>query len=798
MNNSTQAFADGNLPSSDANPASTCSPPTAHIPESDNIRQAQREWRLAKRRELEAKARKKIRRASLSSPSAPAAPPLPHTQPPHVHATTLYGQIPAANASSPHQVHISHGSVFAPPSEVQQVHMQPISHSQPVGTAALHQVNQTHPAITPQLKPDPDQAMVVSAALQTHLNVNAKRPRSAMEDAVASSAVADAEGVAAANAAAVHAAASASPGDAQFANTIPMPTGVGPVVAAPLVTDSHMQQQQDAHHQAMRQFEAQRKWREMKRKEIAMKRAKGAGSKRGRKKSRVDVIQPAHSAATAQLQASVSMAIAAVPSTIGSSGAVQANLPADRSKDTASHGANGGVNGQGLEDDSAAMYVQIAPPPEPSKDLGGSNEQMKDIEHPVEETMQTPLPGEKPASEELQQPQAQSKGQIPGETIGQKAPKTEHGEPTDKASDQTIDDAVGELAASNAGQNDDVPMVEPTEKPKDDSPVNQGRQSGCGVPNEASESPLERSADQTVEQAMDQALEQPTNQSPDNPSDQPVDVEMPTSDEAEIAAQRIAEAAELSARAEETVKQPDEVIDLAADDSSGPEDQNKADGEAEKNISEAPELETSPLLQGESKDIPKKEGQDAKSHMIGVDGSKPIAGEGEMNAIVKEDTKTNVEVESTEQADSEQDQADSEQDRFEGEKRIKDDPVKKDLHPEASEDKPLSSIESVAGTAPNEAAVTAIASETGAEEEREDENQEVCTDSTRREESEGRAKQNNDALETGEPGEGQRPPNSDDVHDEDAEAKADEFPGVNGEDIMTAAAWQSLDSISHP
>lgn len=326
------------------------------------IRQAQREWKLAKRRELEAKAQKKrFKRASLSASQPAASQSVAHG--PHVSAAALFSHVAAPQPVATHQVQLLHGNIFAHSSDIQHMHIHPTS------AAAIHQSAQTHPHLMPQYKAPG--VTSEAAALHHHLNANAKRARSALEEVDLTVSPDDVADVAVTpTAATVYAATAAN--HLGIATSIPMTASVMTGTVPLSAQEGVFQQQQhpDAHKVAMDQYEAQRRWREMKRREIEMKRAKGAGSKRGRKKARHSV-PPAISAATAQLQESVSVAIASTPSInvasapmqsavetgYGGVGAVE-NIPT----------AQGG-HGTHIVEDPAVMYVKSAPSGEGAKDV---------------------------------------------------------------------------------------------------------------------------------------------------------------------------------------------------------------------------------------------------------------------------------------------------------------------------------------------------------------------------------------------------------------------------------------------
>lgn len=123
----------------------------------------------------------------------------------------------------------------------------------------------------------------------------------------------DPDAAVAARAAAAHAAASAAPGDAQFVRTFANITGQPPnPTNAPTAADPNRVSDLNADRQVVQneaarrmseQLEAQRQWREAKRREIAAKKAKGAASKRGRKKARTSA--PAHTMNTMAMQGNI-------------------------------------------------------------------------------------------------------------------------------------------------------------------------------------------------------------------------------------------------------------------------------------------------------------------------------------------------------------------------------------------------------------------------------------------------------------------------------------------------------------
>lgn len=168
-----------------------------------------------------------------------------------------------------------------------------------------------HTAIAPAPTVDPNAyANAAAIQLQQHINANAKRTNMALEEGAVGD---DPDAVAAARAAAVHAAASAAPGDAQFAQNLATamarprsstdPSNTSRVEQ--LANEADQLAQNEAQRRALEQLEAQRQWREAKRREIAAKKAKGAASKRGRKKARIVApTQPVVSAAVALQPAS--------------------------------------------------------------------------------------------------------------------------------------------------------------------------------------------------------------------------------------------------------------------------------------------------------------------------------------------------------------------------------------------------------------------------------------------------------------------------------------------------------------
>lgn len=110
-------------------------------------------------------------------------------------------------------------------------------------------------------------------------HIPSKRARLSFSDAEPANDAAEA--AAAASAAAAHAAATAAPGDAHF---VPMPAADGHptnVTARPV---DHAAKEDL--HSADQELEAKRRWCEEKRKQIAMKKAKSASSRRGRKRMR--------------------------------------------------------------------------------------------------------------------------------------------------------------------------------------------------------------------------------------------------------------------------------------------------------------------------------------------------------------------------------------------------------------------------------------------------------------------------------------------------------------------------------
>lgn len=352
MSNSSQTYANGKSPSPPpVTTAPTYSQPNSY-PDVEAIRQAQREWRLAKRRELEDKARKKqFKRASLSASQAAASQSVVHAQP-HVNTAALYTQVTTSQPTATH-VQLPHGNMFTHSSEIQHLQIHPTS------TAAIHQITQPHAQLMPQFKTP----SVTSAAmaLQHHLNSNAKRARSALEEVGLSSSPDDATEAAMTPAVASMYAAPAT-SSVGMATSIPMAGSVITAVVPPTMAEGVIQQQQDAHKMAMDQYEAQRRWREMKRREIEMKKARGAGSKRGRKKARVSV-PPAISAATAQLQESVSVAIAATPS-IGTTSApthITVQMGCERGGNTENISATVGGQGSQIVEDPTALYVKNVP-----------------------------------------------------------------------------------------------------------------------------------------------------------------------------------------------------------------------------------------------------------------------------------------------------------------------------------------------------------------------------------------------------------------------------------------------------
>lgn len=232
MNESPQTFPNGTYPK-----------PAQPQQDLEAIHQAQRAWRETKRREIEEKARKKAFKAA-NSPINPH----PIYQPQPTPRRPILDPGAAAN--------LAHAAA----------------------TAAAHQ---PHPL--PSLD-------VPAAVIHTHLNSGPKRAHLNLEPGSGPTQPDETcDAVAAAAAAVAHAAATATPGDAQFAPAV-LSTSVGATDGAS-ATRSEIQGGVDTAQRALlEQIEAKRRWRVEKRREIALKRAKGAGSKRGRKKMR---IQPA-------------------------------------------------------------------------------------------------------------------------------------------------------------------------------------------------------------------------------------------------------------------------------------------------------------------------------------------------------------------------------------------------------------------------------------------------------------------------------------------------------------------------
>lgn len=159
-----------------------------------------------------------------------------------------------------------------------------------------------HTAIAPAPTMDP----AAPIQLQQHTNANAKRTHGALQDGTNEH---DPDVAVAARAAAVHAAASAAPGDAQFAQSFAnVMAQQGASVPASdsnraddITNEAQGLAQSEAARRLSEQREAQRQWREAKRREIAAKKAKSPSSKRGRKKARTTpLVHPVSSGLVAQ------------------------------------------------------------------------------------------------------------------------------------------------------------------------------------------------------------------------------------------------------------------------------------------------------------------------------------------------------------------------------------------------------------------------------------------------------------------------------------------------------------------
>lgn len=378
MNNSTPTFpTDKTLVTDHSSPSIY---PSTSFQTTDSILQAQREWRLNKRRELDAKARKKqLRRESLMSSTSVIQPP-PLSSNPSFPTNSPYANLSASSAS----LSFPAGAVFAPHStEIHQ--LQPQS---AISNAIQHHIPSSSHINISSVKPD----VILS---HPHLAVGSKRSATALDDPTTTGTDDAADAVVAATAAAVHAAASASPGDPQFANSLPVGASVAHSVAL-LHTDVTMAAH-DAHRIAMENYEAQKRWREEKRRQLAEKKAKGNASKRGRKKARTGHA-PSICEATAQLEASVQVAIAQTPmrsqthSVVPSAGFMtnlqDANVQVEPQQDPP------------IEDDPTAMYVKNAPGVEHGKegddavgevsthpldiDISGPDETANPMQKPVE------------------------------------------------------------------------------------------------------------------------------------------------------------------------------------------------------------------------------------------------------------------------------------------------------------------------------------------------------------------------------------------------------------------------------
>lgn len=206
--------------------------------------------------------------------------------------------IPPQNVPQPHPVSIQPGVVLHPDNVTSAQLAMHAAHS-PISPP--HHPHHSHPqmhhtAIAPAPPLDAT-AAAMQVQLHHHLNANAKRTHMALQDGAPDD---DPDAAVAARAAAVHAAASAAPGDAQFAQNFAnimgqqatsLPTS-DPNRVDDMANEAQRLAQSEAARRMNEQLEAQRQWREEKRREIATKKAKGSASKRGRKKARTSA--PVH------------------------------------------------------------------------------------------------------------------------------------------------------------------------------------------------------------------------------------------------------------------------------------------------------------------------------------------------------------------------------------------------------------------------------------------------------------------------------------------------------------------------
>lgn len=223
-------------------------------------------------------------------------------------------------------------------------------------------------------------ANVAAAAIQVQLTNSAKRTRLEMEGAAPQGAADDAvDAVAAAAAAVAHAAATANPSESQFAPAVPIAAGPTVSTAAttqPLAPNTSTamamspEHDDEAQRKLLEQLEAQRRWREEKRREIALKKAKGASSKRGRKKARVQAPSPVRQPHQ----------VDSAPQLIPGSVAFTAGNPANPVVAAMDHHTSAGLSHAHMHmvpDDPTALYVRSAP----SHPVAGQEEGGHAVQH---------------------------------------------------------------------------------------------------------------------------------------------------------------------------------------------------------------------------------------------------------------------------------------------------------------------------------------------------------------------------------------------------------------------------------